>query len=631
MLPKDPYVNGQRVEVFLYKDASECPVCFLYYPPHLNKTRCCDQPICSECFVQIKRPDPHPPEHHDENGNPVPAQEQGEDSLLVSEPSKCPYCTQSEFGVTYEAPPFRRGLVYAGQPGGNSLSKTTSAMSSTTSLNSQGVLSPGGTRRRTTSLSVNADGVISTDKIRPDWAKKLADARAHAMRRAAAATALHNAAYVLGNQTLTESRGILGRRRRTVFTSDSPTSSGRGTPRHGEPSGVLVAAPDRTGTSNQGERGEREDASEGQSDLHPGRHSSRRTRVEDLEELMMMEAIRLSLVAEEERKRKEEKEAAKEAKKEEKRKAKEQKKADKVAKKSGMFLSTDSDGNRSRSSVNVLAGSTINVLAGKGKGVDRAAEPAGESSKASSQGLQTSKENSQRHLEQSREHLQSQVPDSPFGPSVFSALGESSHRAALAKISTNNSSVSSVDESLPGSYKNEAVFGASASSIEASPNASKVSIPGSVSGAAETPNQSETPPGEPMLNFTSLTAAIIEQTKDKDAGERTEHIEDVTEQSSLKPADAEAALQQTRSRGDAIASSSSSQPPQYSQEADDAELEASISTVKPGDERDADADADVNAIESVVETVSRSETGRYDQKHMGNVRIVDGQAHQETQ
>src|SRR5205814_1664603 len=50
-LPKDPYVNGIPIEAFLYKDATECPICFLYYPPYLNRTRCCDQPICSECFV----------------------------------------------------------------------------------------------------------------------------------------------------------------------------------------------------------------------------------------------------------------------------------------------------------------------------------------------------------------------------------------------------------------------------------------------------------------------------------------------------------------------------------------------------------------------------------------------------
>merc|ERR1711964_164895 len=53
-----------------------------------------------------------------------------------------------------------------------------------------------------------------------------------------------------------------------------------------------------------------------------------RSRMEDLEEMMMMEAIRQSLAAEEERKKKMEKEAAKEAKK----KAKEDKKKEKKEK-----------------------------------------------------------------------------------------------------------------------------------------------------------------------------------------------------------------------------------------------------------------------------------------------------------
>ncbi|KAF9632138.1 Protein SIP5 [Lasiodiplodia theobromae] len=82
MLPKDPFVNGQRLEAFLYKDASECPICFLYYPPYLNMTRCCDQPICSECFVQIKRPDPHPPEHHDPNDPHAPPPTEPQDDSL---------------------------------------------------------------------------------------------------------------------------------------------------------------------------------------------------------------------------------------------------------------------------------------------------------------------------------------------------------------------------------------------------------------------------------------------------------------------------------------------------------------------------------------------------------------------
>jgi hypothetical protein len=95
-LPRDLFVNGQPIEVNLYKDASECPICFLYYPPYLNRTRCCDQPICSECFVQIKRPDPHIPEHGEPDSNAPDAanDSQGteqEDGQLVSEPSACPF------------------------------------------------------------------------------------------------------------------------------------------------------------------------------------------------------------------------------------------------------------------------------------------------------------------------------------------------------------------------------------------------------------------------------------------------------------------------------------------------------------------------------------------------------------
>ncbi|KOS19966.1 Protein SIP5 [Escovopsis weberi] len=93
-LAYDPYVNGQPIEVFLYKNATECPICFLTYPPYLNSTRCCDQPICSECFVQIKRADPHLPEHHPDGQARDPNQGlQPEDppEMLISEPSACPY------------------------------------------------------------------------------------------------------------------------------------------------------------------------------------------------------------------------------------------------------------------------------------------------------------------------------------------------------------------------------------------------------------------------------------------------------------------------------------------------------------------------------------------------------------
>ncbi|KAJ3364568.1 SNF1-interacting protein [Allomyces javanicus] len=59
--------------------AVECPICFLFYPSNINKSICCDQPICTECFVQIKRPD-------------------------ADHPADCPYCVHPGFAVVY-APP----------------------------------------------------------------------------------------------------------------------------------------------------------------------------------------------------------------------------------------------------------------------------------------------------------------------------------------------------------------------------------------------------------------------------------------------------------------------------------------------------------------------------------------------
>jgi hypothetical protein len=62
-----------------------------YYPPNINHSRCCDQAICTECFVQIKRAEPTT-------------------THVVSEPACCPYCVQENFGVVYAPPPWRAGI-----------------------------------------------------------------------------------------------------------------------------------------------------------------------------------------------------------------------------------------------------------------------------------------------------------------------------------------------------------------------------------------------------------------------------------------------------------------------------------------------------------------------------------------
>ncbi|POR34770.1 Protein SIP5 [Tolypocladium paradoxum] len=380
-LPNDPFVNGQPIEAYLYKDASECPICFLSYPPYLNRTRCCDQPICSECFVQIKRADPHLPEHHpngqarDPNEGLTP---EDPPEMLTSEPSACPYCQQPEFGVTYDPPPFRRGLVFSIP---SNLASST-AMSSQSSLNS--TLPPTspqqGGRRRTHSLSATAPNVITTDRIRPDWATKLAAARAHQARRAAAATALHTAAFLMGGS---DQRSLL---RPSRFGRRNAGSTGTNTPGL-EQSGSAIGGADGS------EPGERDP------DMNPD--GSRRTRMEELEEMMFMEAVRLSLASEEERKRKEEKALRKEAKKRQQAERKAQKKQGRdpygggVSGASGSSLSLhlgrrrgNSAASNLRMEATVLGASQASrgddspsteyehedrddAVAGKGKGVDR--------------------------------------------------------------------------------------------------------------------------------------------------------------------------------------------------------------------------------------------------------------------
>ncbi|KAL1614517.1 SNF1-interacting protein [Diplodia seriata] len=584
MLPKDPYVNGQRLEAFLYKDASECPICFLYYPPYLNMTRCCDQPICSECFVQIKRPDPHPPEHHDPNDPNAlpPSTEPQDDCMLVSEPAACPFCKQPEFGVTYEAPPFRKGLAYQGQTIQPSAMSSASSLAAPVSHEGGG----GGGRKRGKSLSANSPQVITTDMVRPDWAKKLADARAHALRRSAAATALHNAAYVIGNNS-NEGRGFtLGRRRRNLLSNDSPNSSGTGTPRNGSSDPL---------TSLLGSSSSRERGSESQQQDSSGRHGSRRSRMEDLEELMMMEAIRLSLAAEEERKRKEEKEADKRAKKEEKKKAKEEKKAQKYGRKTG-FFPVDVPEDSPQPGPSAQSDSKGKAIDRSGAGFNPMSEP---TSTLNNGAASSARADPQKHLEESRARIQK--PSDSVGPaSPLDLTGQTSHRMALRQLSNASSSASSLAESEEADSLRQnggQDVNSAGSSFEPSPNTSGLSLGGGGGASASSdPNVgTDTPPGggagtEPMFNFRSLAAVIGNEDEREKSG--AEHLEDIGPSTpspfnekadgleglrkaaearaaavpaipSLSPADAEAnnSGTMTRSRGDSGESSSSSAPP----------------------------------------------------------------------
>ncbi|PBP27330.1 hypothetical protein BUE80_DR001645 [Diplocarpon rosae] len=511
-LQRDPYVNGQAIEVYLYKDATECPICFMFYPPYLNKTRCCDQPICSECFVQIKRPDPHPPEHHDPSNPATPPTEADVDpEALVSEPACCPYCQQPEFGVTYEAPAFRRGLSYA------------NANPNFGNFSSTGVnpaLLSVAQKRRTTSISANAPTVITTDKVRPDWSIKLQNARNHLARRSAAATALHTAAYLIGSgNTDQRSFGFSGRNRfgRNNRNENSPGASGTATP---------------SPTTN-------ESAPRNLSDqLNLLRHEPSesggirsRRRMEDLEEMMMMEAIRQSLAAEEERKKKAEKETAKEAKK----KAKEDKKREKRESKrvygsgasstsgSALSLSLPNLGvgrRRGNSGASMLQREVTfenhETLEPKGKGVDRStpkttggSAPIDFPRPATSSGYGII---GARHLDTSTLAAINdahQHPASPTAPDISSNLRQTSNASSPA---------SSFAESNPGSIRNERNTHDSSSTID-SPGASGISL------AAHHGNSDGGDAGtESLFNFQSLATMISADSKE-DKEDAAKHIE----------------------------------------------------------------------------------------------------------
>ncbi|KAI4176413.1 MAG: hypothetical protein LQ343_001153 [Gyalolechia ehrenbergii] len=530
-LPRDPYINGQRIEVFLYKDTFECPICLIYYPSFGNRTRCCDQWICSECFVQIKRPDPHPPEHVDPPApppSPVEPGEEREEGELVSEPATCPFCKQTEFGITYEPPPFRRGLAYVNQSSGQTWRKGTSAMSSSTSLSSGisgGQLSPTyPSRRRTASVSANDISVVTTDRVRPDWHHKLMSARAHASRRSAAATALHTAAYLIGDRGYGDGRGFssFGRRGLLRRSSGPEFPSGGNSSAHASMM-TLLAERHAAGTLNRIDGHEWSPTGPGPS-IAPPRGSSRRNHVEDIEEMMMMEAIRLSLASEEERHKQQEKIAKKEAKKAEK-EAKKKEKAARKAEKAGLYSNSANQstaGFSSRSEASLTAPEASSSASGKGKATQRTGtggtfnhepypwttgappQPETDIGPPNHPFVYDPPVDAQSHLERARAQLKPELlPSSlPFGSNAY----RPSHLRTTSNVS---SSASSVNESPPGSSRNP--FQGSSSSLEPSPSTSGVNV-GQASSSSEGV-MSGTPPGggaglEPMFNFRSLAEMI---------------------------------------------------------------------------------------------------------------------------
>lgn len=156
------------------------------YPPNINTSRCCDQPLCTECFVQIKRSD-------------------ATVTHLESDAACCPFCVESDFGVIYERPspvpgttPPSAGTPLGAPPGSGSAAVAAHALSTSPDQGDSGFsqalslssepLTPTTSRNGTTrrkSVSSKAKEVITIDQIRPDWEAKLNAVKAAAARRAA--------------------------------------------------------------------------------------------------------------------------------------------------------------------------------------------------------------------------------------------------------------------------------------------------------------------------------------------------------------------------------------------------------------------------------------------------------------
>jgi len=208
--------------------------------------------------VQIKRAEPNP-------------------THLVSEPAACPYCVQESFGVVYTPPPWRAGLGSEGAPPPSWPESPKQPEASPTAA----------MKRPRKSFGADSPEVVTIDQIRPDWEAKLAAVRAAVARRANRRIIMRQ----VGDRLIPV--GI---------------SSGR----------VHALAPEEGGQAENAEGA-----------AEPGGGRSRRSRRrqqnqdlnqllgtmgiagQDLEELMVMEAMRLSLVEHEEQQRKQREEEEK--------------------------------------------------------------------------------------------------------------------------------------------------------------------------------------------------------------------------------------------------------------------------------------------------------------------------------
>ncbi|KAJ2800773.1 SNF1-interacting protein [Coemansia helicoidea] len=176
----------------------ECPICFLYYPSNINYTRCCHKPICTECFVQIKR--------------------KLEDDAIV--PTHCPYCVEANLGIVYHAP----AQLICRRPAPPARAPTAPPR---TLASSPRLVADGGVRARSQSACPAAPAaadppIVMSDDIRPGLVRALAarlDARHKRQLRSAETMALVAAAT--RRASALESERVARAPRRPSLTRDT--------------------------------------------------------------------------------------------------------------------------------------------------------------------------------------------------------------------------------------------------------------------------------------------------------------------------------------------------------------------------------------------------------------------------
>lgn len=190
---------------------------------------------------------------------------------LVSEPAACPYCVQDNFGVVYTPPPWRAGI---GSEGSNPIWSDTQRSSEPTAHPTH--------KRRQKSFGADSPEVVTTDQIRPDWEAKLEAVRAAVARRA--------------------NRRIIMRQVGDRLIPVGVTS-GR----------VHALSPEEAAAATAAESGGTRRSRRRQGNQNGSFEQLMGMAGQDLEELMLMEAMRLSLLDHEEHQRKEAEEKKKQA------------------------------------------------------------------------------------------------------------------------------------------------------------------------------------------------------------------------------------------------------------------------------------------------------------------------------